>query len=76
MNAGAFFERWGGVIWLALFTVVWASLQWDVLRGLVTEGASAVDTMADGGMLVMLLITLGMTVYAVRQTLAEGADTI
>jgi hypothetical protein len=27
-------------------------------------------------MLVMLLITLGMTGYAVRQTLTEGAETI
>lgn len=76
MNVRAFFERWGSVISLVLFSVVWASLQWDVLRGLVTEGLSAVDTLSDVGMLVMLLITLGMTVYAVRQTLTAGTETI
>lgn len=76
MNVRAFFERWGSVISLILFSVVWASLQWDVLRGLVTEGLSAVDSPSDVGMLVMLLITLGMTVYAVRQTLTEGTETI
>jgi hypothetical protein len=76
MNVRAFFERWGSVISLILFSVVWASLQWDVLRALVTEGLSAVDSPSDVGMLVMLLITLGMTVYAVRQTLTEGTETI
>jgi hypothetical protein len=76
MTVRAFVERWGSVISLVLFSVVWASLQLDVLRGLATEGLSAVDTLSDGGMLVMLLITLGMTGYAVRQTLTEGAETI
>lgn len=72
MDVRAFFERWGSVISLILFSVVWASLQWDVLRGLVTEGLSAVDTLSKVGMLMMLLITLGMTVYAVQQTLTGG----
>lgn len=76
MNLGSFFERWGSVISLVLFSVVWVSLQWNVLRGLATEGISVVDTPSDIGMLVMLLITVGITVYAVRQTLAEGAKTI
>lgn len=73
MNGRAFLEKWGSVISLVLFSVVWASLQRDVLRGLVTEGISAVDTPSDVGMLVMLFITLGMTVYAARRTLAERA---
>lgn len=76
MDARAFVERWRSVISLALFSVVWASLQWDVLRGLVTEGVSAVDTLGDVGMLVMLLLTVAMTCYAVRQTLVEGTPNI
>lgn len=74
MNARTFFDQWGSVISLILFSVVWASLQWDVLRGLVTEGLSAVDSLSDVGMLVMLLITLGMTGYAVRQTLTGDTE--
>ncbi|MGB9965774.1 hypothetical protein [Halobacterium sp. CBA1126] len=74
MEAGAFVERWRSVISLALFSVVWASLQWDVLCGLVTEGFSAVETLSDAGMLVMLLLTLATTGYAVRQTLTEETE--
>ena len=40
MNVRPIFERWGSVISLVLFSVVWASLQWDVLRGLVIENGS------------------------------------
>lgn len=47
-----------------------------MLRGLVTEGVSAVDMLGDVGMLVMLFLTLAMTGYAVRQTLTEGPSTI
>lgn len=47
-----------------------------MLRGLLTEGLSAVDSPSDAGMFVMLLITLGMTVYAVRKTLTEGTEPI
>lgn len=64
------------MISLGLFAVVWASLQWDMLRGLVTEGVSAVDTVADVGMLVMLLITVVTTVYAVHRTLSDSVDPI
>ena len=76
MNVRAFFERWGSVISLILFSVVWASLQWGVLRGLGTDGLSAVDSPSDVGMLVLLLITLGMTVYTAHQTLSEGVETV
>lgn len=64
------------MISLVLFSIVWASLQWNVLRGLATEGISVVDTPSDIGMLVMLLITVGMTVYAVRQTFRGEDETI
>jgi len=64
-------RRWGSAISLFLFCVVWTSLQWDVLRGLATKGPSAVESPADVGFLLMLLITLGATAYAVRETLSE-----
>lgn len=74
MNISAFFEKWVSVVSLILFSAVWASLQWDVHRGLITEGLSAVDTLSDVDILVMLLITLRMTVNAVRQTLTVRSD--
>lgn len=76
MDVKACIEKWGSVISLVLFSLIWASLQWDVLRGLATEGLTAMNTLSDVGMLVMLLITLGMTVYAVQETLTEGSETI
>lgn len=64
-------HRWGSAISLFLFAVVWASLQWDVLQGLATEGPSAIESAADVGFLLMLLITLGATVYAIQETRSE-----
>jgi len=64
-------KRWGDVISLLLFSVVWASLQWDVLRGLVTEGPSVVDSPVDVAFLIMLLITLTTTLYVFKKQLMD-----
>ena len=61
---------WRAVVSLALLSVVWASMRWHVLTGLVTDGPSAVESSGDAAILAMLAITLGATGYAVKQTLA------
>jgi hypothetical protein len=71
MEVADVLRRWGSAISMGLFSVVWASLQWDVLRGLATEGPSAVDSAVDAAFLLMLLITLGATVYAIQETRSE-----
>jgi len=71
MRVADVLRRWGSAISLVLFCAVWASLQWDVLRGLATDGPSAVESPADVGFLLMLLITLGATVYAIQETRSE-----
>lgn len=61
-------KRWKEAISLFLLCIVWASLQWEVIRGFVTEGPSVLDTLYETALLVMLLITFGALIYEVRQT--------
>lgn len=64
-------RRWGQAISLFLFCIVWVSFQWDVLRGLVTQGPSVVDTLYETSLIVMLLVTLGALVYEIRRTVSD-----
>ncbi len=61
-------KRWKEAISLCLICIVFASFQWEVLRGFVTEGPSVVNTPYEIALLVMLLITFGALVYEIRQT--------
>jgi hypothetical protein len=50
-------RKWGAVISLGLFTLVWASLfRWNLLSSLPTEGLT-IDTLREVGLFVMLLST-------------------
>ncbi|WP_248898187.1 hypothetical protein [Haloplanus halobius] len=61
-------KRWKEAIALFLLCVVFATLQWEVLRGFVIAGPSVPDTLYDGSLLVMLLITFGALVHELRRT--------
>lgn len=64
-------RRWREVIGLLLFSVVFASLQWDTLRSLITDGPTAVTTLADISLLVLLLITILGASYETLQLITD-----
>ncbi len=63
--------RWSGTISLFLLCIVWASLQWDTLRAIITEGPFVIDTLDEAALILMLFITFGAMIYAIRQTATE-----
>jgi hypothetical protein len=67
-------RRWSDVVSLLLFSVLWAALGWGVVRDLLTDGPAAVDTLADGAHLVMVLLTLATTAWVIRQTVLDDTE--
>lgn len=65
-------RRWSGALSLFGLCLVYLSLQREMLTGVATEGLTAIDTLYELSLAVMLLITLGMTVYEVRRTMTDA----
>ncbi len=64
-------KRWSAAISLFLLCIVWASLQWDTLRSIITKGPSVIDTLDELALLIMLVLTLGAMIHEIRQTATE-----
>ena len=63
--------QWREVMMLILLSVLFASLQWNTLQDLISNGPTAVNTLAD----VSLLVLLGITVIgAIYETLQMRAN--
>lgn len=63
--------QWREVMMLILLSVLFASLQWNTLQDLISNGPTAVNTLVD----VSLLVLLGITVTgAIYETLQMRAD--
>ena len=63
--------QWREVMMLILLSVLFASLQWNTLQDLISNGPTAVNTLVD----VSLLVLLGITVIgAIYETLQMRAN--
>lgn len=63
--------QWREVMMLILLSVLFASLQWSTLQDLISNGPTAVNTLVD----VSLLVLLGITVIgAIYETLQMRAN--
>jgi len=63
--------QWREVMMLILLSVLFASLQWNTLQDLISNGPTAVNTFVD----VSLLVLLGITVIgAIYETLQMRAN--
>jgi hypothetical protein len=63
--------QWREVMMLILLSVLFASLQWNTLQDLISNGPTAVNTLVD----VSLLVLLGITVIgAIYETLQMSAN--
>ena len=58
------FKRWKKVVSLLALCVVWGIL------GVSTGGLSIPDTLYEGSLLVMLLLTVGMLIHEFRQSVS------
>ena len=58
------FKRWKKVVSLFALCIVW------VILGVSTEGFSIPDTLYEGSLLVMLLLTVGMLIHEFRQSVS------
>lgn len=62
--------HWREVIGLICICIVLIFTQWEVLRGLVTEGPAVLDSLFDIALLILLFIMAVVLVYEIRQTAA------
>lgn len=63
--------QWREVMMLILLSVLFASLQWNTLQDLISNGPTAVNTLVD----VSLLVLFGITVIgAIYETLQMRAN--
>jgi len=63
--------QWREVMMLILLSVLFASLQWNTLQGLISNGPTAVNTLVDVSLLVLLGITVIGAIYETLQMRAS-----
>ncbi len=67
MSSTSDIPQWREVMMLILLSVVFASLQWNALQDLSSNGPTAVNTFVDVSLLVLLGITVIGTIYETLQ---------
>jgi len=63
--------QWREVMMLILLSVVFVSLQWNTLQDLISNGPTAVNTLIDVSLLVLLGITVTGAMYEILQMRAN-----
>jgi len=63
--------QWREVMMLILLSVVFVSLQWNTLQDLISNGPTAVNTLMDVSLLVLLGITVTGVMYEILQMRAN-----
>jgi len=63
--------RWREVMMLILLSALFASLQWDTLQDLISNGLTAVNTLVDVSLLVLLGITVIGALYETLQMVSN-----
>ena len=63
--------QWREVRMLILLSVLFASLQWNTLQDLISNGPTAVNTLVDVSLLVLLSITVIGAIYETLQMRAN-----
>jgi hypothetical protein len=63
--------QWREVMMLILLSVLFASLQWNTLQDLIFNGPTAVNTLMDVSLLVLLGITVIGAIYETLQMRAS-----
>jgi len=63
--------QWREVMMLILLSVVFASLQWNTLQDVISNGPTAVNTLMDVSLLVLLGITVTGAMYEIPQMRAN-----
>ena len=63
--------QWREVIMLVLLSVVFVSLQWNTLQDLLSRGPTAINTLGDVSLLVLLSITIIGAIYEALQMRAN-----
>lgn len=63
--------QWREVMMLILLSVVFVSLQWNTLQDLISNGPTAVNTLMDVSLLVLLGITVTGAMYEILQMRAN-----
>ena len=63
--------QWREVMMLILLSVLFASLQWNTLQDLISNGPTAVNTLVDVSLLVLLGITVIGAIYETLQMRAS-----
>ena len=63
--------QWREVMMLILLSVLFASLQWNTLQDLISNGPTAVNTLVDVSLLVLLGITVTGAIYETLQMRAS-----
>ena len=59
--------QWREVMMLILLSAVFASLQLDTLQALISDGPTAINTLVDVSLLVLLSITVIGAIYEILQ---------
>jgi len=71
MSSTSDIPRWREVMMLILLSVIFASLQWNTLQDLISNGPTAVNTPVDVSWLVLLGITVIGAIYETVQMRAN-----